>query len=238
MKILHLGKYYHPRRGGMETVLRQQAEGLAEHGCDVTVLVAGAAADSLEFRNGVRVVRALTAGTFRSQPLTPTLPGLLRREVALQRPDLVILHLPNPLAAAAWLLAGALGDLASIPLAVWHHADITRQRVDAAPARAVQGRCLARAETIWVSSSSLADGSRELAPWRSRVAVVPFGIDLKPWCARTPRRDGPFLFVGRLVPYKGLDVLLDAVAAVPGLRLDLVGSGPRRVAVTAVWVDR
>ena len=231
MKILHLGKYYHPHRGGMETVLRHQAEGLAGRGCEVTVLVAGAVADRIEIRSGVRVVRALTAGTFRSQPLTPTLPGLLRREVALQNPDLVILHLPNPLAAAAWLLVGALGDLALTRLAVWHHADITRQQVDAAPARAVQRRCLARAETIWVSSSALAAGSRELAPWRSRVAVVPFGIDLKPWYALTPRRDGPFLFVGRLVPYKGLEVLLDAVAAVPEVRLDLVGTGPRRAAV-------
>ena len=44
-KILHLGKYYHPHRGGMETVLRQQAEGLVERGCRVTVLVAGSDTD-------------------------------------------------------------------------------------------------------------------------------------------------------------------------------------------------
>ena len=52
----------------------------------------------------VRVVRALTMGSLHSQPLTPTLAGLIRREAWRLRPDLVLLHLPNPLAAGAWLL--------------------------------------------------------------------------------------------------------------------------------------
>ena len=48
---------------------------------------------------------------------------------------------------------------------------------------------------------------------KDKVVVVPFGIDTAPWLAVEARRDGPFLFVGRLVPYKGLEVLLDAVAS-------------------------
>ncbi|RKZ20087.1 hypothetical protein DRQ50_00450 [bacterium] len=238
LKILHLGKYYHPHRGGMETVLRQQAEGLVERGCRVTVLVAGSDTDCGRMQKGVRVVRALTAGTIRSQPVTPTLVGLLRRELVGRGPDLVILHLPNPLAAGAWLLATAVGGVPATRLAVWHHADITRQRVDAAPARWLQARCLAQAGTVWVSSAALAAGSRELIPWRSRVEVVPFGIDPRPWQIREPRRDGPFVFVGRLVPYKGLDVLLEAVATAPGIHLDLVGSGPLGTDLSASIRDR
>jgi rhamnosyl/mannosyltransferase len=174
----------------------------------------------------VRVVRALTLGSLRSQPLTPTLAGLIRREAALLRPDLVLLHLPNPLAAGAWLLAGAMGGLPPTVLGVWHHADITRQRAGRSLARGLQGRCLGRAAGICVSSAALATGSVELAPWRDRVTVVPFGIDQAPWSGVRPRRDGPFLFVGRLVPYKGLEILIEAVDRLPDAELEVVGTGP------------
>ena len=231
MRILNLGKYYHPHRGGMETVLRQQSEGLAARGCRVTVVVAGGDADRSEVQavpdgTGVRVVRALTMGTLRSQPLTPTLAGLIRRETARLRPHVVLLHLPNPLAAGAWLLATALDRNPPAPLGIWHHADITRQRAGRGLARAFQRRCLERAAGICVSSRALADGARELAHLRERVSIVPFGIDRSPWQKVAARRDGPFLFVGRLVPYKGLETLVEAVGRLPDVCLEIVGQGP------------
>ena len=91
MKIMHIGKYYSPFRGGMETVLQNIAEGLLERSCEVTVLVAGD--ESLERvevlgdpetgRTG-RLVRAAVYGHFNSQPLTLDLVAALRREVARQ----------------------------------------------------------------------------------------------------------------------------------------------------------
>ena len=129
MRILHLGKYYPPHRGGMETALREMAEGLSAHGVEVSVLVAGGGRGEPETLIGGRgrLVRAWTPAVVNSQPLTPTLVPLLRRELARFRPDLVHLHLPNPLAALAWRAVSA-GRRGRPPLAVWHHADITRQR--------------------------------------------------------------------------------------------------------------
>jgi len=61
----------------------------------------------------------------------------------------------------------------------------------------------------------------------SRVAVIPNGVDLErlapaPWPGGEPRA----LFLGRLVPQKGLDVLLRALQHVPELQLDIAGTGP------------
>ncbi|HVL88404.1 MAG TPA: glycosyltransferase, partial [Candidatus Thermoplasmatota archaeon] len=41
-------------------------------------------------------------------------------------------------------------------------------------------------------------------------------------------RDGPAVFVGRLVPTKGLRVLVEAVARAPGVDVVVVGEGPER----------
>ena len=39
VRILHIGKYYPPHAGGMETALRNITEGLLDRDCDVSVLV-------------------------------------------------------------------------------------------------------------------------------------------------------------------------------------------------------
>ncbi len=63
---------------------------------------------------------------------------------------------------------------------------------------------------------------------RDEVAVIPFGIDPEPFSELRPGGEGAFLFVGRLVAYKGLDTLFDALGRVPEARLDIVGDGPLR----------
>ena len=69
--------------------------------------------------------------------------------------------------------------------------------------------------------------------------MIPFGIDverLEATPAVTARaaqivaeHPGPrVLFIGRLVPYKGVDVLIDAMASVPGATALILGDGPLR----------
>ncbi len=235
MRILHLGKYYPPARGGMETVLRLICEGLLDRGHDVGAVVAAQFwGDRREVLCGPAsgrcgtLVRAGRLAVINSQPVTPNLLALVRREVRHFRPDLVHLHLPNPLAAATWLTLSAWrgGDLP--PLVVWYHADITRQRLGSRiVAPAVTG-CLAQAHGITVSSQTLADGSEVLQRWREKVVAIPFGIEPDRWAESPGSGDGPFLFVGRLVHYKGLPLLCAAIAEVPGARLDIIGDGPLR----------
>jgi len=241
MRILHIGKYYPPYLGGMETALRNLAEGLLDRNCEVTVLSAGdGRREIIEDVEGPitgrrgRLVRASVYGHLNSQPLTLTLPGIIRREVARLEPDLVHLHLPNPLAAASWLAVGAVRSGPLPPLAVWYHADITRQKVGRLLVQPIVKACLERAAGISVSSATLAERSPVLASWREKVGVIPFGIESNPWMTVEPSLDGPFLFVGRLVPYKGLDVLVEAVSRLPAAEVVIVGEGPLLASLTAL----
>jgi glycosyltransferase involved in cell wall biosynthesis len=77
-----------------------------------------------------------------------------------------------------------------------------------------------------------ADVVSELPAEGERVHLVPHGVDLKRFRATPPpRRDGPavVLAVGRLVPKKGFDVLVEAAARINDpFRLRIVGEGPER----------
>ena len=67
----------------------------------------------------------------------------------------------------------------------------------------------------------------------SKVEVIPFGVDIERWITvPTPVAGGPpkAIFIGRLVRYKGVDILLRALERVPDLRLDIVGIGPGKLA--------
>ncbi len=242
MRILHVGKFYPPARGGMETVLRHMCEGLRERGHDVTALVAATAGGGRERRvsptpaaaaagagaapNG-RLLQAGTLAVLYGQPIAPALPLLLRRELRQRPPDILQLHLPNPLASLSCLALLPRRRVGGGPrLAVWHHADIARQRLGARLLAPLLRAGLSRADGIAVSSAALRDCSPSLRPVRDRVEVIPFGIPTAEWSACRGAGEGPFVFVGRLVYYKGLELLLEALACVREAQLLVIGGGP------------
>ncbi len=91
-----------------------------------------------------------------------------------------------------------------------------------------------------VVSSAMCEEVARLRLDPPRVQVLPMGVDLverfvpEAACARNPRE---LLFVGRLVPKKGLRHLLDAMPAIvaecPGTRLTIAGFGPEREGLEA-----
>ena len=63
-----------------------------------------------------------------------------------------------------------------------------------------------------------------------RADLIPLGVDVAPLqrCGRRGRPAAPPVvgYAGRLADHKGVDVLLDAVAGMPEVRLTLAGAGP------------
>ncbi len=227
MKILHVGKFYPPVEGGIEAVVSQLCEGTAGT-WQVDVIVANDRSRTVrERRAGVRIARVAALGRVASVSICPTLPAYLWRS----RYDCVILHEPNPLAACSLLLRTP-----GPSLIVWHHSDIGRPRWARVAYPVLQRALYRRAACVIVSSPRLAKTSRVVSSARC-VAVIPYGIELGPEADSGTRAGeaagghhagGPhFLFVGRLVYYKGLDVLLRAMTSCDGV-LRIVGDGPER----------
>ena len=213
MRILHLAKYYWPRSGGMERVVRDLAEGATALGHQVEVVAVRSFGEGGR-RPGGRVTRAFSFGALGSQEIAP---GYI--SAAWKRADVIHVHHPHSLADVACLLRAG-----RTPVVVTQHAD-ARRGLNRPVARLV----LRQAKAIVVPSRAHVAMSVELRGFESKVEVIPFGIDEPRWALVPPPPPGApprALFIGRLVAYKGLDVLLRALEQVPDLRLDIVGSGP------------
>jgi rhamnosyl/mannosyltransferase len=215
VRILHLAKYYWPRSGGRERVVQGLAEGAAQLGHEAEVYAVETRWDwSKKRRHKHNVTRAFSFGVVGSQELAP---GYLT--AAWKSADLIHVHHPHSLADLACLLR-----LRRTPLVVTQHQDARPGPLAPRLAR----RTLRRAGAIVVPSSSHVALCRELVGFESKVEVIPFGIDERRWMEVPPPPGGKparAIFIGRLVRWKGVDILLRALQQTEDVELDIVGHG-------------
>jgi glycosyltransferase involved in cell wall biosynthesis len=230
LRVLQIGKYFAPSRGGIESHLRDLCMELRKS-VDLKVIVANESwrreRASIE---GVDVLRLPRAMTLASAPICPAMIGSIRREKA----DIVHLHLPNPAAAIACLLARPAGAL----VITWH-SDIVRQRRLVRLYRPLERLLLRRCAAIVASSPAYIASSQVLTRYSDRCHLIPFGISAEQFAENRVdlsmvrelrQRFGPriILSVGRLVHYKGIKFLIRAMSKVDA-KLVIIGGGPLRV---------
>lgn len=224
-RVLHLGKFYPPHPGGMETHL-QALCGELKQAMDVEVIVAGDGRATVEeMIDGIPVARLGTLLNLAAAPVCPEMVNRLRQSKA----DIIHIHWPNPTAVLAYLLSRHRGRLVFT-----YHSDIIRQKLLRKPFWPFLRTALKRARAIIAASPNYVETSPVLQKFRERCRVVPFGIPLAAFdcpdeveVARIRRQYGPriVLGVGRLVYYKGFEYLIRAMKEIKG-QLLIVGSGP------------
>ncbi len=236
MKVLHIGKYYYPYSRGIETYLKLLCERLIE-AVDLEVIVANDSVKTVhEEINGVRVTRLGRLFELAATSFCFSLPFILRRK----KPDIVHIHLPNPWAELCYFLAGCPGKLV-----VSFHSDIIRQKFLLQLHKPLHRAFLKKAEKIIVATPRHAEFSPFLSKLpKEKIEVVHYGIDLKEIQNFDEKKKEEIikktgkpliLFVGSLVYYKGLEILLQSIKKSPSPPLEkgecnrhilLIGSGP------------
>ncbi len=241
LRVLHIGKFYAPQRGGIERHVQDLAEWQLANAIDTQVLVhqpAGHWFGTRDVINGVTVERSGCVAAPLYAPISPAFPLRLSSMIRRHRPQVLHLHLPNPSCFA--LLASPAAR--RLPWIVHWHADISpdakdwRLHVAYRLYRPFEQAVLKRAAAIIVTSQAYRDASVALAPWLAKSHVIGLGLGRAPdSSARAlawPAGNGiKLIAVGRLSYYKGFDTLLDALALlrdrgeVQVPRLLLVGEG-------------
>ncbi|HEY9466988.1 MAG TPA: sugar transferase [Vicinamibacterales bacterium] len=238
MRILHLGKYYAPHRGGIETVVETLCRG-ERPAADTQALVLNRANQTIEETlHDVRVRRVASIATLGSVSVAPTLPLWLSRADA----DVIVLHEPNPMALLAYAIARP-----RVPLVIWFHCEVIRPKLQYKVFyEPLLQFAFRRAVRIVVASPPMVD-LPPLARFKKKCTVIPFGLERARYrlsgvtasrvqAIRANVKSPIVLFVGRLVPYKGVDVLLDAIKGLDATTV-IVGEGPCRVSLMAKAVD-
>jgi rhamnosyl/mannosyltransferase len=252
LRVCHLGKFYPPATGGIETHVRTLARAQAALGArvwvvcvnhrdrrwrDVTWSTLATTPTADEWDGPVRVTRLGRRATLARLEFCPGLPALLAG-LNRSRVDLLHLHAPNP---TMLLALAALQP--RLPLVVTYHSDVIKQKLLAMAIRPFEHRVFGRAAVILSTSPAYPEGSAFLKGYRDKLEALPLGIDLAPYLhpgeaarehARRLRREHSqplWLAIGRLVYYKGLEVAIRALASVPG-RLMVIGHGPLREDLT------
>jgi glycosyltransferase involved in cell wall biosynthesis len=231
MIVTHLAKFYPPVPGGMERVVESLCRATASRVENRVLAFHTGRTTVREQVDGVPVTRVATLGQAGSVPIAPGFFAELRR----LRTDLLVLHEPNP-----WALLACAVVRPRAPLVIWYHSDVVRPRLQYALFYRPMARPVyRRAARVIVSSPALAQQATGLAGLEARVSVVPFGIDAGAWAPgpavlaraaeiRRALHGRPLLlFTGRMVPYKGIDVLLRSLQGIEAVAI-LAGDGPRR----------
>lgn len=232
--ILHISKYYYPYNGGIEAVTRQLAEGLSEYR-NVVICFSSDRENVEELINGVKVYRIGVQATIMSQAIALGYGKKLRKLIKQYQPDLVHLHAPNPFVYPLVLRA-----LPKQTMLVLHwHSDILSKGLLYHIIQPLENQILHRADLVLATSPIYSEHSDQLQKVQNKVRVLANGVmtddlALRPGdekriakIRQTYNGKPLVLFVGRHIPYKGLEHLIRAERYIKqDVQILIAGTGP------------
>lgn len=233
MRVVHIGKFLPPKKGGMESsILHLCREIHGRAGWEVTLM---GVQESHQDENRTSVVEKFKVIPFRSLATIASTPLIFGVEKILhqEKPDLVHVHLPNP-----WVTF-LLKNL-KIPMVATYHCDILTYPFLKKLYSPLLQTFLGKSKAIITTSPQLLEYNADLQPFHKKVEMVSLTVPpviKNSIAAPAIPNERTVLFVGRLVPYKGLEYLIEAMEEVRG-RLIIVGTGKSSQSLRKLVIDK
>ncbi len=221
MKLLLTAPYYPPHMGGIEAHTRAIAHGMRDRGYEVEVV------SSTGHDERLRII-TVPCVPIPYSPIPLSFPDI--------HAELYHSHLPSPFFARQVLKRGYGPHLIT-----YHNDVVIPPRVGGKPLSGVLARRIERwheqllrpvldaAAAIIATTRSYAETSPVLKGYLEKVEIVPNAIEVADFVPGKDagEREAIVLYAGRLVEYKGLGILLEAMSGVAA-RLIVVGEGEDR----------
>ena len=232
--ILHISKYYYPDFGGIETLAKSMAEGMTEYH-NVVVCFATDGEDSTDEVEGITVHRIKVNFSMMSQDVAFGYYSTLKRLMTMYKPSYVHVHCPNP-----YVYPLVLKVIHPETKLILHwHSDILAKGIVYKLIKPFEKAILKRADLIVATSPNYIHPSSPIYPFKEKTDVVQNGMIT----ADFDKREGDdekiaaikakygnkklLLFIGRHIPYKGIDWLIDIEKMVKSdCHFIIAGQGP------------
>ncbi len=229
LRVLHVCKTYLPAMGGIEQVVSQITTGLKDKITFFILTTRDFSDKGKERINGIFIRRSLALCKIFSMPIALFYPFWFWAYA--RKVDIVDYHYPFPL--IDFLITVYFPK--TTKLVIHFHSEIIAQKNIAKFLMPFFNHSLKRADKIVVAAQSFITNSEKLKSYESKCEVIPFGIDAHFWKTILPQEQqhilqlkqqyGKFILaVGRLVPYKGFDILLKAISN--NMKVVIIGTGP------------
>lgn len=223
MKILFIGKYdFSSLAGGIERYVFQLRSNLPTS-CRSVNLVSNTENKTV-YEESVIKVRSL--GRLASTSICPSMPFILQKLLKIEKPDIIHLQFPDPMAHLAYSLCHKESKL----VISWH-SDILNRNVLYTLYKPFLNHILKKADSVIVHSPTLKNSKQLSVVPPNKISVIPIGVS-KPIIKFSNLRKhlkGEFILftVGRHVSYKGYDLLIKSIEYLPqDCHLYIGGIGP------------
>jgi rhamnosyl/mannosyltransferase len=230
-KILHISKFYYPYFGGIEDVVHSIVTEMEDKYEQHVICFNHENSGTIRTTNqGIEVIRVNAPIITSSQPLSMSYYRILLDEIDTFKPDIIHVHFPNPLIGVYLLMMPMKAKLV-----IHWHSDIIGKNILYGLYYPWERRILDRADAIIATSKQYISHSAPLRAHEQKTHILPNIVNeekLQPQAGDEAiiesireRYEGKkiILFVGRHVPYKGIDILVKATSYLPKDYVVLIG---------------
>lgn len=226
MNILQLCKYYPPILGGIELVEKTITKAHADLKDNVTVI---AFSDSVqestgEFSEKIYLIKQDIF--FKSAPINLSLIFYFKKIIQKHQIQRIYVHLPNPFMHEVLKFSSNYLKKMKVEVVAVYHSDIVNQKFLGALynqyfllSKNIYDSWICSSQKLWDSSPVL----KKVNPIKKR--VIPFCTEGNLEFKERKAFNGKLLAIGRLVPYKGFDFLIQSINKTK-YHLDIIGDGP------------
>lgn len=229
-KVLQIPNYQYPHIGGIEQTARDIANVLKENAeIEQKIICFNEDAQDGDYQcyrgdtvhdlvDDVEVIRCGCFAKVASQSLSLTYPFELKKIFDNFKPDVVVLHFPNPF-VSSFLLKMMPKDVRFI---LYWHSDIVKQEWLVKLFDSQTEKLLSRADTIVVTSPNYIEGSAYLRQYKDKCIVIPSCIKIDRFVIdeetetiaksiKEKYKNKTICFaIGRHIPYKGMEYFVKA----------------------------
>ncbi|MCX7655717.1 MAG: glycosyltransferase [Treponemataceae bacterium] len=216
--ILHISNYYPPNKGGIEQVAYDLVSGLKDQYENIVICFNHDTETKKEIYEDIPIYRIGYKIKLFSQAISFKYLFILKKIIKEYNPKILYLHLPNPLITIYLLLC----NIKNKKIVVHWHSDIIDQKLLKIFYKPFQDIILKKANIIFTTSKEYKDNSNDLKKYLYKVDVVPNVVNTKRFLftkndeiksaeiKKSLNYKKILLFIGRHVPYKGLEYLIKA----------------------------